>query len=274
MLKFSYRFKDYELYNDSQYHMKDVPREIKSALHGIINRYCKTTEQLKVTVNTLYSYVPCEGTGNWGRNYLENDLSDAIWKFSDSKFPRFMDAIFDIAVHFGSGFIDDINELFKEYHFGYYLDKSFFGWEWVLRDDKITATESIINQSVKEVKDICTQTQEHLIRIKDNLKIDTLRSKKDAVRDAMSAMESFLKNLSNTNDIKDAIHELRSQKKWGNDEIIKDGIAIWGNLHRIHPDIRHGSPIITDMDDEEALYWIERIITYINYLIRKRKTLN
>ena len=60
-------------------------------------------------------------------------------------------------------------------------------------------------------------------------------------------MESFMKNITNKVDIKEADKELRANEKWGDSYILKDGISIWKKIHEEFPDNRHGNPNITDI---------------------------
>lgn len=94
------------------------------------------------------------------------------------------------------------------------------------------------------------------------------RRRKDSVRDCASAMESIIKILGQADDIKIASKALRSSHKWGIDEIVKDGDAIFNTLHRLYPDLRHGALETSSMSVNEARYWIDRISTYISYMIR------
>ena len=82
----------------------------------------------------------------------------------------------------------------------------------------------------------------------------------------MSAMESMLKTITGEKDIKEATRKMRDDGTWGPDIIVKDGLSLWNRLHDMYPDVRHGNPEISQLTDEEALYWIERVTIYIKYL--------
>jgi hypothetical protein len=66
---------------------------------------------------------------------------------------------------------------------------------------------------------------------------------------------------------------LRDEKVWGNDQIVKEGNSVWGLLHKHHPDIRHGQPTGTDINLEEAIYWIDRITAYVRYMAARQRVL-
>jgi hypothetical protein len=113
---------------------------------------------------------------------------------------------------------------------------------------------------------MCTQTLEHLAQAAKQLtSIDNERARKDAVRDCLSGLESLLKSLTHTSDIKEATTSLRA-KGGGPDTLVKDGLSIWDHIHRLYPDVRHGQTAISTMSKAEALYWVERITAFIRYV--------
>lgn len=114
-----------------------------------------------------------------------------------------------------------------------------------------------------------SQAVEHYQQAKRQLADATdERRRKDSVRDCASAMESIIKILGRADDIKVASKNLRSSHQWGIDEIVKDGDGIFNTLHRLYPDLRHGALETSSMSVNEARYWIDRISTYISYMIR------
>lgn len=100
------------------------------------------------------------------------------------------------------------------------------------------------------------------------------RRRKDAVRDCASAMESIIKILGNDSDISNATKMLRASGRWGLDDIVKDGDAIFNKLHHLYPDLRHGALQTSTMTIDEAKYWIDRISTYISYMVRKNEDIS
>jgi hypothetical protein len=100
------------------------------------------------------------------------------------------------------------------------------------------------------------------------------RDRKDAVRDSLSALESLLKKLTQCKDIKEATDKLKSDSSWGPKEICKEGLTIWKQIHHLYPDVRHGNPIKSQMTDEEALYWVGKMMNFLKYLSSKKKLFN
>lgn len=131
-----------------------------------------------------------------------------------------------------------------------------------------------IDESKVFAKSQSRQAFEHFEQAERQLEnVSSERARKDAVRDYASAMEAIIKLFGGSSDIKDASRHLRDMKYWGKDEIVKDGDAIFNTLHRLYPDLRHGSTEASQMSLEEALYWIDRITAYVNYMVRAKSGL-
>lgn len=131
-----------------------------------------------------------------------------------------------------------------------------------------------LQETMSEVRDISQQAFEEFGRAiktiqdaQDNLSDE--RARKDAVRSIASAMEAIVKSLGKTNDIKTSCRVLRDSSGWGPTEIVKEGDSLFSILHRIYPDLRHGSLETSAMSMAEATYWIERMISYVSYLRAK-----
>jgi len=128
-----------------------------------------------------------------------------------------------------------------------------------------------LEETIRIVPDIYQQARSHLAQARKHIfSIDDARSRKDALRDCLSAMEALIKQVSEKNDIKLGTQHLRDNV-CGPNIIVKDGLSIWNQIHNLYADIRHGDSTPTDLPQAEALYWIERILTFINYLSRIKK---
>ncbi|WP_067622888.1 hypothetical protein [Alicyclobacillus acidiphilus] len=271
-------FKDdhpnYKSYDDTLYHVKDVPSGLVSAIQGLIVRNCETDGELKTVVNAILLRIPTEPSQNWGYSWLVEELDGAMRRISQGTFHKFMDAMVDVCDVLKEPFVSELNEELEEHDFGYFVESSFpTGFHWMVRDEQEIISDEI-EESRDEVKDICQQTQAHLTQSLTNIMNDSQRARKDAVRDAMSAMESLVKKVSGTDDIKEAVKYLRAHGEWGNNDILKDGLSIWNKLHDLYPDVRHGNPDITEIEKDEAAYWIERILAYINFIARRYRTVS
>ena len=86
-------------------------------------------------------------------------------------------------------------------------------------------------------------------------------------------MEALVNQLGGDPDISKSTRALRQDGRWGNDNIVKEGLSIWNRVHNIYPDVRHGNHNATEISREEALFWIERLTAYVNYMARRKRTI-
>lgn len=275
-MKFRETHPNYETYDDSEFYMFSIPTGLVSALKGFILRYADDSDKLKIVCGDLATRIPCEPTTNWGWDWLVNDFDDLFRRLGQSKFYKFMDFIGDFVHEYvDEEGIEELNDLFEEYEFGYRLADDPRGgliWNTAVSVSKRIAS---VEAAKGELKDVCDIAIEHLHQALQHLKKPhDERARKDAIRDCMSAMESMLKSLSATSDIKDATTKLRSENRWGEDTIVKDGLSIWNRLHDLYPDIRHGQSTSSQLSDDEALYWIDRISAFVTYISRRKKQLS
>ena len=264
---------NYKTLHSETYNLTTVDKNIWTKLEAYSQRVCDNSDELKVLVNRLSELALIPATTNWGWDFLVNDLSHVIYvlgkQVGEGKFHLLMDTIAVIA-DAGSLDLEEIDEFLLEFNLGYCLNIDPFArkYFWTVRDDITDLTENIEN--VQDlIKDGFQQAIEHFEQAKKQLaNADSERARKDAVRDCASAMESIIKILGNDDDIKNASKILRDQGIWGMDTIVKDGDAIFNTLHRLYPDLRHGSTEISEMGIEEAQYWVDRITAYVSYMIR------
>jgi hypothetical protein len=267
---------DYAEYDDTTYVMKSVPDGLVSGLAGILLRYSgEPGIGLKHIVNTLLSFVPEAPTQNWGREFLVQDLDYAFRQLSAAKFYRFMDGIAMVVEYVSNEIgtvIDEVNELANDHDFGYAIKRNSQGdCFWVLRA-KVRRVAAPVRTATRLVGDVCQQTLAHLEQVKAQLERGTPRARKDALRDVMSAMESLLRNITGADDIVAATKILRESSQWGPDAVVKEGVSLWNRLHDLHPDVRHGNPTVTELPVDEALFWIECITVFINYIARRERS--
>lgn len=269
---------NYKTLHSENFNLTTVDKNIWTKLEAYSQRVCDNSDQLKALVNRLSELALIPATTNWGWDFLVNDLSHVIYvlgkQVSDGKFYLLMDTVALIA-EAGSIDIEEIDEFLIEFNLGYCLNvdpltRKYF---WTVRNDITDLTENIEN--VEElIKDGFQQAIEHFEQAKKQLaNADSERARKDAVRDCASAMESVIKILGEDNDIRNASRKLRDQNLWGEDTIVKDGDAIFNTLHRLYPDLRHGSTEVSSMSVEEAQYWVDRITAYVSYMIRMNENI-
>lgn len=270
---------DYKTLNSNCYFMNKAPSSIWNKLEAYACKVTEDSADLKEIVNALNELALIPRTQNWGYDWLAQDLSyviSAIRKtVDDGKFSLLMDAIQAIAQKSNAD-LDELNELLDDEQVGYHLccEPLTRKYYWEVKDNIDDLVERIEETKIA-IKSQSQQAVEHFEQAKKQLENSSSeRARKDAVRDCASAMEAIIKLLGGENDIKNASKKLRGEKIWGKDEIVKDGDAIFNMLHRLYPDLRHGSIEMSQMSFEEALYWTDRITAYINYMMRVKATLN
>lgn len=279
MSKFKEVHPNYQTYESEIYELQEMPKQIFSALQGLVIKAAKETQQgshyLKKVINLIAESIPCELGTAWSADWLKQELDDYTSRLSNAKFYRQMDFFLKFAEYEGVD-VAELNELFEDESFGYKLQRLKQGdcyignhYEWILRDNVVSRTESI-EETIETVQAVCSQAVAHFVQAKEQLTQDMSdRDIKDAVRDCLSAMESVVKKITNTNDIKEAIQEFRSSPHiWGRNEVVKEGLTLWDRMHNFYPDIRHGHPSISDLQAEEAIFWIERISAYVRYITK------
>lgn len=266
---------NYKTLNSKELLTNKLPREFWEGFHAYAVRASKNVD-IKVIVNALNNIALLPPTGNWGYDYLLRDLDDTIFKIKQKaesgNYPLAMDAVSCI-VQKGKLDLDEINDWLAQNKIAYYIfDDGLGNYYWDVRG-KIDDITNELEDTSEMVKSVSQQALEHLEQAKIQLEnIENERARKDAVRDCASAMEAVIKEYGKINDIGDATKALKDSGSWGKSDIVKDGNSIFNTLHRLYPDFRHGSTETSEMTKEEAIYWVDRIMAYIKYMIRKSKT--
>lgn len=272
-MSFIEQHKDYLTYKSEDYYVNDYPDRFDEKISGFLFALSNNCN-LRLIVDSVAQILFEQPTQNWGFDYLKNDLIDYSYKLYKSDFYNLFN-LFEQLLEKDVTTTDEINRFLSKNEIGYTCEFGSMAIDWILASDNIISKAEKLNDAIIKTKDICEQTTEHLKQAKENLNANLNdRDRKDAIRDCLSALEAFLKKITGTNDIKDAIKQLRANKKYGNDFIVKDGLSIWDLMHKIYPDIRHGNPNSSDLSEDECLYWIDRINTYVIYMCNTHKSLN
>lgn len=268
---------NWKAYDNEKYKMNVVPESAYSELNGIILRAAHNANELKAILNGMAEIIPCEPTQNWGWDFLAHDVSGVIdsiaSKVDKGRFPVFMDCL-SVLVNPGDLLLDDINDFLEDNEIGYRAEYNFnHHIEW-----KVVQESHILNElddTQKCISSISEQAFDEIRRARKSLEdTDDERAIKDALRSVLSAMEAVVKELGNDNEIANATKNLKAQGSWGKDEIVKEGHSIFNTMHRLYPDLRHGSLETSSLSLNEAEYWIGRILNFIQYLDRQKKNID
>lgn len=262
-------FKSYR--DNGGLYFSTIPSSVWSGFSGLIRRSAKDATTLKAILNTFAEIIPTNPTSNWGFGWLENEIPDYVSTIrrnvDEGKINKFFDCL-AVLVEVGELTVDNINEFLEDTSLGYevYEDVVTRKMKWCLREGTSSVVEDITSTQ-NAVKSVSKQAYEEFARAKESLKdAADERARKDAVRSCVSAMEAVVKEYGKDSDIKVASRNLRSSKNWGNDDIVKQGDSIFNTIHRLYPDLRHGSTQTSTMSIEEAEYWIGRISVYLQYM--------
>lgn len=235
-LIYSYLLKDTE---NAHYDATEILHQIQLVAKTSIKQYLSFDDvnyEIKRTLTTLE----------------QNELSD------------YMDALDCILLKFG--FDADLNDVFERNQFGYVVSVSRFGVIWELRED----TTIIVGQIEEVIEDIPDQYQNtigHLNQAIGQLKsLNNERARKDALRDCISAVEGYIKSITETENFPAADTAL-SQKIDGESFILRDGIKMWKHIHKVYPDVRHGNnEDVSKLSEDELSYYIDRLMIYIRFI--------
>lgn len=265
---------DYKNYNNDDFYMTSLPDTYD--MWNELQAYANRAESLHQVVNRLNDLVllpPTTNSGGWLVTDLENTFRVLRKKVIAGKISLFFDAVI-IIIEESFWDLEEVNEFLLQYEIGYEVHKGFGCCNWSVRDNIPKMSENI-DKTLKTLKKTpFEQAVENLQQAKIHFQnLSNERALKDAVRDCASAMESIIKVLGNNNDIKIASKNLRDSKLWGLDDIVKDGDAIFSKLHHLYPDFRHGSIGMSSMTVNEAKYWADRMICFIDYILRQKTEL-
>jgi len=273
-MRFKDRFPEYKSFIDEPYYYISVPMGMLGSMKGYILRYCDNAESLKAFCQYIASLIPCDPTNNWGWDWLTSDLDDLLHKLAKSKFHKFMDGIqYFVENWVRTEDLEDLNDIFEEYDFGYtiFYGGPAYGSEWNIRDEPHQATKSIEN-AIEVVEDISKQSKKHLEKAREHvLNATDDRSRKDALRDALSAMESAVKIIANDKDFSAACKKIQSDPLFGGREISREPNRVWNSIHELYPDVRHGAQQESNISEEEACFWIDRILAITVFITRVYK---
>lgn len=273
-MKFRERHPDYQSYHEGEYAYSSIPEGMIGTLKPFLLRHCDNADSLKGLCQHIASLVPCDAPTNWGWNWLVEDLDDLLFQLSRGRFHKFMDFIQYFVEEWVQSEnpedLEDLNDIFEKYKFGYtiFYGGQGYGGEWNVRQEP-THTTKVIEAAIETVADVLPQARRHLEQAKEHVKKGKDdRSRKDALRDALSAMETTVKFVSGQKDFDDGCKSLQANPLISTKDIAREPNRIWVRIHELYPDVRHGVPAISDISEEEASFWIDRIAAITTFLIR------
>ena len=273
---------------DGELYMHTVPDSVWIPMESLIRKAADNANKLKAIINNIAEITGGQITTNWGWDFLENDISDCVSgirkKVSGGRvkhFESFMDCL-AILHDVGSLTYDNINEFLEDHGIGYQCEAEFTGnLHWssiggtgVVGD--IVATQVIVKPLSQQAYD----RFESALRQFEDINRDE-RARKDAIRSCVDAMEALIKELGGDNEIGEATKHLKDEMDthgnhiWGPVELVKEGNNLFNQLHRLYPDVRHGTQDYDTavMTMEEAEYFVGKTTAFMKYIAAKAKAL-
>lgn len=274
--KFRSAHPNFRQYSDEPYASTYVPDSLTGALSGVLLRLIDDQGiSLRPIVDRVRSHAGDGPTGNWSPGPLAEDLSAAFRSLArnSDRFPKFMDALLDavdvIQRRGPHDVIEDANETLRDQELGYEISRGMMGeLTWTLREPQHTLG-AVVDEIQERVEDICSQTTAHLDQLKRQLEVGDERSRKDALRDALTALETLMRQLTGTHDVRAATAALKADNSWGPPRLLNEGQSVWESVHALHPDVRHGDPRASSLPRDEASFWIRRVLAFAHYLAER-----
>ncbi|MFD2368877.1 hypothetical protein ACFSO0_02505 [Brevibacillus sp. GCM10020057] len=273
--KFKDLFPDYKAYSNEDYLMNKVTYQLLKELSFKLPKllaesvYVRKGLNLNGTLRNMCDivsgYTNNDKTTNWGWDFIIKDFENQMLDFQDLKFHKFMDCVVDLK-KFILNPVQEFNDIFEEHDFGYRLTDD-LEKPWICVNPNIGMVIHI-KEVIATTKEVCKQTADHIKQAKEQLTRATeSRARKDAIRDCLSAMEALMKKLTNTKSIDDADRLMRADREtWGPKVIVSEGIKLWKLFHEDYTDIRHGDFNNSEITYEEAIYFVERILSFVKYI--------
>ena len=265
---------NWKSYPETTYYMKTVPSSAYNEFSGLIKRASKGSVQLKQILNIMAEIIPCEAVQDWNWGFLVDDIPFFVAaieaKVNLGRFPVFMDCVATLAEK-GSLSIEEINDFLEDNKLGYRAEagsNNHIKWSAIGDSEVIEKIE----ETQPMLTSISQQAFDEIRRAKKSLEdSDDDRAIKDALRSCVSAMEAVVIAFGENTEIGEATKKLRAQGSWGCDEIVKEGNSIFNTMHRLYPDLRHGSTQTSSLSVNEAEYWMGRILNYLQYMAKQEK---
>ncbi|PGR92417.1 hypothetical protein [Bacillus thuringiensis] len=272
-MKFLEQHPNYTTYTHEKHDMSSLPftirwSELNALVHGCLSA-CPEDEKegntyiLQHALATELQASPCEYT-NYG--YMKNEIVQVLIK-SRSQFSSFMDGL-SVIIRVTQE-LKRINEFLQDNSIGYIAEWEFGTVRWRKSDgteNQIDAIDEALETPPNDFQNTKAYIKQAIIQLHDAQDKSIL---KDKLRDALSAIEAYVKYVSGEPSIYCSVNILEDRIEAPNQSFIREGAEFWRQIHEIHPDIRHRNDSVSDLELPEALYYIERLMCYLEYIHRK-----
>lgn len=275
---------DYLSYDDTEFFCyRTIPDGLWKEIGGVVLKASDNEPGLlKELLDNMSEIIPYTISSDTGWVFLQSELQNIISSIRRKASNGKAEVLFDclaVLLEYGDISEDYLNDLLLDNRIGYEAKYNPFlehTVKWSTREN-ITSTVSNITETQEAVQSDSQQAFDELERAKNTLRDSNSdeKARKEAVRNCVSAMEALVKvygeAYGESKDIKAAYSHLRSSGQWGCNDIVKRGVSIFDKMHKLYPDLRHGSTKTSSMSLAEAEYWIDVITAYIKYLKKMAK---
>lgn len=284
MYKFRERFSHYEQIEDLFLYFDKLPSGMTTTVGQLITRELERINSRNphfplaanaiILHNKAAFYVGWSDTDNWGYSFVKHELLGAIEHFNHKPLYKFMDYMAEVMNFFSSSspeLYKEFNEVFEENDFGYRLQVNQEN-PWICLKD--TPQQAIdMDTAIQTLDEVCKQAADHIREAQKKLiEHENLRSMKDALHDTLSAMEAILQAITSEKDVENATRFMKENTDiWGDIKVLHDGQNIWKLMHEKYEDIRHGNPEISAITYDEIIYYIDKTLAFVAYIIRIAK---
>ncbi|HDX9695221.1 hypothetical protein COJ38_21865 [Bacillus cereus] len=274
-MKFIEQHPNYTAYTHEEYDMCDLPFTIRSGelnalVHGCLST-CSEDDEIEGNTYRLQHALaaelqasPCEYAYY---DYMKEEIIRILNNSRRQDFASFMDGL-RVIIEVTED-IERVNQFLEFHSIGYMAEWEFGTICWNELDGTENQIETL-EEALETIPDDFQNTKAHIRQAKIQLReAQNDRSRKDALRDVLSAVEAYVNYISGETRIYNSIRALADRIDAPDDSFIREGAEFWNKIHQLHPDIRHGNEAVSELDLPEALYYIERLMCYLKYVHRK-----
>ncbi|MEN0645548.1 hypothetical protein MKY91_20495 [Alkalicoccobacillus gibsonii] len=261
----------FEHLESEKYEVEDISYRFLSEFAGILSSHIyKNYDESEHAQAFLDAINTCSVNKNKGvidhnNVQLIPEFDSQIRGLDDYDLPVIMDSIAKLTKDLFD--LDSTNELLEKHNIGFFLERDRSRIIWRVKDDVENIDDSITT-AIEELPPKTKTVLKELLQAKEYLKNhDDSRYLKDTLAKAISGLEAYSSHLTGERKIKDATHKLKQDGRF-NHHIVRDITSMWSSINEVYPDVRHGSDIEYDLPFEDAMYWIDRIMSQISYLNR------
>ncbi|MGA4466317.1 hypothetical protein CN894_05290 [Bacillus thuringiensis] len=273
-MKFLEQHPNYTAYIHEEYDMSSLPftlrrNDLNILVHACLAS-CSQDDDLLLNTYRLQNELAAELQDSPCENAHYDYMKDEIIRVLDNsrrQFSSFMDGL-SVIIRVTQE-LDRVNEFLQGHSIGYVAEWGFRDVSWIQSDGTENQVASLV-EAVETIPDDFQNTNAHIRQAITQLQdSQDERSRKDALRDALSAVEAYVKYVSGKNSIYSSCRELTNMIQAPDASFISEGADLWNEIHETYPDIRHGNEARTVLELPEALYYIERLMCYLKYIHRK-----